>query len=419
MTKNIQTGIVDGVAEAPSSKSITHRLLMMGAMAAGLWRIERPLWSEDTEVTFAALQQLDYAVHTDSRNIVIDPANRSAPSGTRNIDVKNSGTSARFLTALASTEEGRESIIDGSERMRERPMRELLDALRTLGADIDDTNGGLPLRVRGKKLHGTSLAIDASRSSQFLSALLLIAPRLSGELRIQCTGTIASAPYAEMTATLMRQACVDVHREHTLFAVETGKPYSGSSWTVEGDYSGAAFLLAAAAVSGGKLEVRNLAFPSSQGDADIVRILHLMGARIEHVNNALVIRGNRLRNIDISMHAVPDLVPVTAVTCLFADGPSRLRDVGHLRYKESDRVQALVDNAARLGGKIIPDGNHLRIEPGMLHGGIIDPVNDHRIAMSFAVAGLRVPEVEISSPDCVDKSFPGFWLLFEQLTRRA
>lgn len=418
MTKQIETGIISGVAEAPSSKSITHRLMIMGAMAAAPWRIERPLWSEDTTVTLAALQQLGYAVQLDGGNITIDSTGRSAPSGICTLDVKNSGTSARFLAALAATEEGRESILDGSERMRERPMRELLDALQALGADIDDTNGGLPLRIRGKKLHGTSLTIDASRSSQFLSALLLIAPRLSGELHLHCAGTLASAPYVDMTTALMKQAGVDVQQKHFAFVAETGRPYSGDSWAVEGDYSGAAFLLAAAAVTGGKLEVRNLVFPSSQGDADIVRILHLLGARIEHTADALRIRGGRLRNIDITMHTVPDLVPVTAVMCLFADGPSRLREVGHLRFKESDRIQALVDNAARLGGSIVPDGDDLVITPGLLHGGVIDPMNDHRIAMSFAVAGLRVPGVTISSPDCVDKSFPGFWPLFQTLTQR-
>lgn len=419
MTKYIFPGTAGGTAEAPPSKSMTHRLLIMSTMAAAAWRIERPLWSDDTKATLTALQQLGYRIQAQSGYIIVEPAHRTTPADGSRIDVGNSGTSARFLTALAATEEGMSIILDGSERMRQRPMRELLSALRTLGADIGDTNGGLPLRIHGKKLRGGSIEVDASRSSQFLSALLLIAPRLDTQLRIRCSGTIASEPYAHMTTGMMQSAGVVVRQDGPVFAAETGRPYTGTTWQVEGDYSGAAFLLAAAALTGGEVTVTSLAVPSLQGDAEIISVLRLLGARVEYTNGLLRVQGGVVRQVDIDMHSVPDLVPVTAVLCLFASGPSRLRNVAHLRFKESDRIQALIDNAARLGGNIICDNGDLVIEPGPLHGGVIDPLDDHRIAMSFAIAGLRVPDVVISSPECVDKSFPDFWSVFEQLTRQA
>ena len=413
----IATGTIQGEAVAPPSKSITHRLLMQSVMAGSPLCIERPLWSEDTLVTAAALNALGYDIEGTTGYAIIRQHKPGGPPGNCAIELRNSGTSARLLLALAATEEGTETLLDGSARIQQRPMQELIDALRLLGADIDDTNGGLPVRIRGRNLHGGDLHLDASRSSQFLSALLLVAPRLDGVLRVHTEGQIVSEPYIAMTMSMMNAAGVRAVREGNTFSAEAGRPYKGGVYTVEGDYSGAAFLLAAAAISGGEITVRHLATPSLQGDAAIAGILEQCGATVERNIDELRLAGGPVRAVELDMNHVPDLVPVTAVVCMFAEGVSRLRNIAHLAYKESDRLEALIGNAARLGGYIYRDNNDLVIEPRPLHGACIDSHGDHRIAMSFALAGLRVPGIEITQPECVEKSYPDFWPTFHSLVR--
>ena len=254
------------------------------------------------------------------------------------------------------------------------------------------------MRIRGRNLHGGDLHLDASRSSQFLSALLLVAPRLDGVLRVHTEGQIVSEPYIAMTMSMMNAAGVRAVREGNTF-------------------SGAAVLLAAAAISGGEITVRRLATPSLQGDAAIAGILEQCGATVERNIDELRLAGGPVRAVELDMNHVPDLVPVTAVVCMFAEGVSRLRNIAHLAYKESDRLEALIGNAARLGGYIYRDNNDLVIEPRPLHGACIDSHGDHRIAMSFALAGLRVPGIEITQPECVEKSYPDFWPTFHSLVR--
>ncbi len=414
-TMSIPNGTIRGTAAAPPSKSITHRLLFQGAMAESPLHIERPLWSEDTLVSAAALDALGYEPEG-TTNYAFLRGQQQRPDECA-IDLHNSGTSARFLLALAATEEGTTTLIDGTERMRQRPMQEIIDALRQLGAEIEDTTGGLPLRVRGRQLHGADIELPVLRSSQFISALMLIAPRIQDPLRIRMAGQAVSEPYIAMTMSMMNTGGVRVERRGNTFDIETGRRYRGGHYEVEGDYSGAAFLLAAAAVSGGDITVEHLVSPSLQGDAAIVGILERFGARAGRTGNAVHLEGGQLRAVDIDMNHVPDLVPVTAVTCMFADGLSRLRNVAHLAYKESDRLQALIDNAEKLGGHMYRENNDLVVEPRPLHGARIDPYGDHRIAMSFAIAGLRVAGVEIAQPRCVEKSYPDFWSTFYNLVR--
>ncbi len=414
-TMLIPNGTVGGTAIAPPSKSITHRLLFQGAMAGSPLRIRRPLWSEDTLVTAAALDALGYNPEGTTEYALLH--GRQTRPDECSIDLRNSGTSARFLIALAATEEGTTTLVDGTERMQQRPMQEIISALRQLGADIDDTNGGLPLRINGKQLHGGDIELRAARSSQFISAMMLIAPRIDGPLHIRVEGAIVSEPYITMTMDMMNSAGVRVERYGNTFGIETGKPYSGGLCEVEGDYSGAAFLLAAAAVSGGDITVQHLAAPSLQGDAAIVGILEQFGARAERTGSEVRMMGGHVRAADIDMNHVPDLVPATAVVAMFADGTSRLRNVAHLAFKESDRLQALIDNAQKLGGLMYRENNDLVVEPRPLHGARIDPYGDHRIAMSFALAGLRVAGVEIAQPECVEKSYPEFWSIFYNLVR--
>ncbi len=406
-TVKIESGIVEGVLEAPPSKSITHRLLIMAALSGHPCRIRRPLHSEDTLITLQGLQKMGYDFYIDEGDFVFTGRHR-IPATSCEIDVGNSGTSARFLTALAAVQSF-PSYIDGSERMRQRPMQPLISALRKLGTVIEDRDGYLPIKIAGYLAQGCEIDIDASKSSQFLSALLLIAPRLHVGLRLVHHGQVASEPYANMTIALMQKAGIPVRSRREMVHAPGMKNYLMADSRVEGDYSSAAYFLVAAAITGGSITVRHLTPNSVQGDRAILDILAAAGARVEWHPQGVTVSGGLLRGVDVHMHHYPDLVPTVAVMALFANTPTRLREVEHLRYKESDRIQAVIDNITRLGGRAYLEGNDLVIEPKPLHGAVLPTYNDHRIAMSFALVGLKVPGVKIENPACVRKSYPDFW----------
>ncbi len=411
----IHSGIVEGVLEAPPSKSITHRLLIMAALSGHPCRIRRPLHSEDTLVTLQGLQKMGYDFYIHENDFVFTGKHR-IPETNAEIHVGNSGTSARFLTALAAIQSF-PSYIDGSERMRQRPMQPLISALKRLGTTIEDRDGYLPIKIAGYLAQGCEIDIDASQSSQFLSALLLIAPRLHAGLRLVHHGQVASEPYARMTIALMQKAGIPVRTQQEMVHAPGMKNYLMADSRVEGDYSSAAYFLVAAAITGGSITIRHLTRNSVQGDRAILDILQAAGARVEWHSDGVTVSGGSLKGIDVDMHHYPDLVPTVAVLALFATTPTRLRNVEQLRYKESDRIQAVIENITRLGGHAYLEGNDLVIEPRSLHGARISTFNDHRIAMSFALVGLRVPEVEIENPDCVRKSYPDFWEHFKAVVK--
>jgi 3-phosphoshikimate 1-carboxyvinyltransferase len=415
MNFEIPTGVLKGDVQAPPSKSITHRLLIIGALSGKEFLIRKPLFCEDTQITMDGLKTLGFEFVT-TKEAVRFSGNRRDVKKAVEIYVGNSGTSARFLTAVAALLPVR-CIIIGSSRMRQRPMLTLLDALINLGAKIENRSGYLPLKIFGGGLTGGEIRVDSSQSSQFLSALLLIAPYLSMDSHIYFGDSVASKPYAVMTVSLMGRFGISIEEGASQYRVACGQRYSNKGTGVEGDFTNAANFMVGAAISKGRVEISNLSNDSIQGDKIILKILRRCGAQIEVSDSEIIVEGKDIRAIDCDMQYYPDLVPIVTVLALFAKGASSLRNVAHLRLKESDRLQTIVDNVRRMGGKAYLHHNNLVIDPRPLRGTPLSAFNDHRIAMSFAMTGLRVPGVTIEEPECVKKSYPHFWSDLKRLVK--
>ncbi len=409
----IKTGVLSGKTNAPPSKSITHRLLIIAALSGQRWHIKNPLFSDDTRITLDALNQMGFSMNSIPNEFVLDGTHKNIESPSV-IFFGNSGTSARLLTAVAASISG-EFHLDGTERMRQRPMFPLINALQQLGAEIEHQNGYLPMDVSGGNLKGGEVIIDASQSSQFISALLLIAPYLKQDLTILPEGTIASSGYVDLTFSLMRKNGIEVKKDGEKIVLPGNQNYVMRDDKVEGDYSSASYFLAGAALTGGSVTVSNLEQSSHQSDQIILEILSEAGARVVRESDKVIVKGGKIKGIDMDMQSCPDIVPTVAVMALFATGDTRMRNVRHLQFKESDRLKAIQENISRLGGESEIEGNDLIIKPRPLKGATLPTYDDHRIAMSFALAGLRVKGVSIENPKCVEKSFPEFWREFYQM----
>jgi 3-phosphoshikimate 1-carboxyvinyltransferase len=398
---------LDARINAPRSKSVTHRALIAAALAEGDSEVVYPLDARDTRVTAAGLEALGIPVLTHTGCWTVrGSGGRIAGKG--RLDLEESGTSLRLLLAVAAL--GAEvSLLDGTPRLRRRPLTELISTLRDRGAHI--SSDCLPLEVGGTPLRGGSLHVDGSRSSQFTSALMLIGPCLEGGLRLRMNAPPVSLPYVELTRAVMREFGVETTEPEPLtWQVPEGR-YRARSFDVDGDHSSASYFMAAPLLTGGCVRVEGIDPASCQADAVFPRILEDLGARVRRGDHWIEIRSDRgVPAFDLSMRHAPDLVPTLAVLGLFSEGPSVIRDIGHLRLKESDRVQQLAINLRRLGRPIQIDGDDLNIgAPAELGAAQIDTAGDHRIAMAFALAGLRVEGLTLDDVDCVAKSNPRFW----------
>ena len=372
-----------------------------------------PLDADDTRVTAEGLGALGFPVRVRGDRWEIHGRGGAVPGG-GSLRLRDSGTSFRLLTALASLGE-RPSRLDGSERLRQRPVRELAAALTALHAQIRLTpvGGGLPLEAGGAPVRGGRVSLLASESSQFASAVLLIGSRLPGGVEVSLADTAVSVPYVELTARVLREFGVRVDRTaERCWRVEQGD-YPGREYRVEGDHSSASYFLAAAAVLGGRVRVENLEPDSAQPDARMGEILAGLGCAVRSDADWVEVEGSGdVPPMDLDLRESPDLVPTLAALALFSDGPSVLRGIGHLRLKESDRLAVLARNLRSMGREAWVNDDALTIAPPAPtgpHGGVIETASDHRIAMAFAVAGLRVPGVSIDDAGCVTKSNPDFW----------
>jgi 3-phosphoshikimate 1-carboxyvinyltransferase len=335
------------------------------------------------------------------------------------IYVGNSGTSMRFLTALVALKRGR-TLLDGSERMRKRPVADLLDGLRALGvkAYFRDGNGCPPVIIESRGLHGGKVKIRGEESSQFLSALLMVAPYAIEDVHVEITGNLASRPYVDITCDVMSAFGVEVQSEgyHSFF-VRAGQRYQPRKYRIEGDISHASYFFSAAAVTEGRVRAERFSSTSLQGDAGFLNILEKMGCVVLRGEGWTEVRGGELHGIEVDMNEMPDLVPTLAVTAAFARGQTLIQNIGHLRLKESDRISVLTTELRHMGVRVEEGEDWLKIEGGKGHGAEIEPHDDHRIAMSFAIAGLVIPGIKIKEPQCVKKSFPDFWEVFGRLYR--
>jgi len=414
-------GRARGRVTPPPSKSVTHRYLNLALLAGSQTdgpllplTLERPLLAEDTRLFLAALPGLGFDVEESPGAVRLTPAGAG-----RLVEAEvfcgNAGTMLRFLTAALAAIPGRFRL-DGSPRLRERPVGPLVAALRRLGAVIGcpGREGYPPLEIEGGSLRGGRTALDAEESSQYLSALLMAALTAPAPVEIE-VGALTSEPYVGVTLAEAAAFGGRIEVLGDLYRVHGSSLLAPARLRVEGDWSAACYPAAAAALTGGEVTLAGLAAGSRQGDRGFLDLLAAMGAEVAWRGGEVAVRGGALRGIDADLSSLPDQVPTLAALAPFAAGTTRIGNVAHLRLKESDRLAAMASELRRLGAEVEEGADSLAI-PGVWHRReppanvvVLDPHDDHRIAMSLALAGLRRQGVRIASPDVVGKSYPGFW----------
>lgn len=402
---------VRGVVRPPGSKSLTNRALAAAALSRGTTRLTGVLRSEDTHVMLDSLQRLGIATGWESATDVlrIEGCGGAIPARCAELWLENSGTSIRFLTALCALGHGQYRL-DGNSRMRERPILPLVEALGRWGADVTcDRTGCPPVAVRARGLPSASIEVSGELSSQYLSALLLAAPCAAGPVEVRVCGTLVSRPYIDMTLSVIRAFHGDVQEVGAAVFRTTGSGYRAAEYAIEPDASAASYFLAAAAVTGGDVTVAGLSRNSLQGDVRFADVLEQMGCRVSWLADGVRVEGRELRGVDVDMNAISDTAQTLAALAPFASGPTRIRNVAHMRHKETDRVAALVTELRRLGIRAEEHADGLTIYPGTPRPAEVQTYNDHRMAMSFAVLGLRQPGVRIADPACTAKTYPQFF----------
>ena len=412
---------IDCTVSVPGSKSLTQRALIAAALADGESVLHGPLVSEDTEYSSYALMQMGVEIRKEKESWLVVGNGGTIKTPEEDIFLGNNGTATRFLTSVAALGEG-EFIIDGEERMYQRPIGPLMEALEGWGVDITSIHetGCPPLSIRANGLDGGRTVLPEGKSSQYLSSLLLVAPFARTSATLDVVGEVLSKPYVAMTLQVMADFGIAVEAVHDFssFTIPQGI-YQSRDYRIEGDASNASYFWAAAAVTEGRVTVDNVPVPSLQGDAMLVPLLARMGCDINQSGNGISVTGaGRLEGINVDMGNMPDVVPTLAVVAAFAEGLTEITNIGHLRIKECDRLTAVVTELTRMGAAVEEFADRMIIhgEGGRnLHGAEIETYNDHRMAMSMAVAGLKVPGVRILEEQCVAKSFPDFWQRFAQL----
>lgn len=412
-------GGFDVVVTLPGSKSITNRALVCAALAEGTSTLTNALYADDTEAMVEGLRSLGVEVEADW------PAGRLVVAGTDGrpladvglVDARQSGTTSRFLLPVAGLGDGRRRV-DAANRMRERPMDEVIDALRALGAVVHDVGapGHLPVEVEGGTLAGGEVAVRGDVSSQFLSGLLLASPATPAGLTAHLIGHLVSQPYVALTEQVMASFGVTVKRPDDRTWVVAPQRYRATEYAIEPDASTASYAFAAAALLGGRVTVAGLGSAALQGDVQFVAVLADMGATVEQDEWSTTVTGTgSLHGVQVDMAQISDTAQTIAVLAAFADSPTTITGIGFIRGKETDRIGAVVAELRRLGIEASEDADGLTVHPGPMHAATVQTYDDHRMAMSFALAGLRVRGIRIADPSCVAKTFPAYWQLLAEL----
>lgn len=407
-------GSVSGECILPGSKSISNRLLLMAALSGQKVILENFLISEDTRYMAQALRSLGTEVDISESEQKVTVIGGGLPKGDAELFVGNAGTAMRFLTSYLALGNAT-FVIDGNERMRERPIRDLVDALRQFqGIKISylKQDGYPPLRIETKGLQGNKVLISGKNSSQYVSSLMMIAPYLKDGLEIEILDGLSSKPYFEMTLRLMERFGVSVSRlRDGRYKILAGSYKMPERVRVEPDASSATYFMALPLLFGGEIKIPGLGKHSLQGDVAFASVLEKMGARVEFSDqHLLVAAGDGFEGVDVDMNAIPDTVPTLAVLALFAKGHTRIRNVANLRIKESDRLSALAAEIKKIGGNIKETPSGLEIFPKPHYNdGLIETYDDHRIAMSFFLVGLKTKGLALSNSGCVVKSFPKYY----------
>ncbi|HKQ05691.1 MAG TPA: 3-phosphoshikimate 1-carboxyvinyltransferase [Blastocatellia bacterium] len=404
----------------PGSKSYTNRAVLIAALAEGRTVLEHALICEDTELIAGGVQQFGrarVAIDRDSERMTVERGPGQMMAAKEPVFVGNAGTPIRFLISFASLANGT-SEVTGNQRMQERPCQDLVDALLQLGvkADVVRGTGCPPVRIEGPSLGGGKAKIRGSVSSQFTSSILLNAPYAEQDVELEITDDLCSKPYVDMTLGIMKEFGVTVERDgYRSFRVRHGQRYQARSYRIEPDASNMSYFLAAAAILGGKVRIPGINSGSLQGDAKFVDVLERMGCQIERGDDYFAVEGGHLSGVDVDMNWMPDLVPTLAVVAAYAEGRTHITNIANLRIKECDRIAALETELRKLGIRAESTQDTLTVYGGQPHGATVETYNDHRIAMCFAIAGLRTRGVIIEDPGCTAKSFPTFWSVLDTL----
>jgi len=393
----------------PGSKSITNRALVLAALAEGESELRGVLESDDTRHMRAALEAVGVPVRASGATTLHVSGGRArlrAPGAP--LFIGNSGTSVRFLAALAALVPGRVTL-QGDEAMAKRPIADLVDGLRQLGVTVDCPSGCPPLSVDGGRLPGGRVRMRGDRSSQYFSALMLSGVAAEGDITIEVEGRLVSRPYVEITRRMVEDFGGHIDATESAFVVRAGS-YSAQSYDVEPDASSASYPFAVAAATGGSVTVPGLGSGALQGDYGFTTVLEQAGAAVERSGSETRVQGSgRLLGIDVDMHDISDTVMTLAALAPLAQGPTRIRNVANIRLKETDRLAAIATELEKLGQGVTQGDDFIVIEPRPLRPSLVHCYADHRIAMSFAVLGMARGGVRIEDPACVAKTYPSFW----------
>lgn len=408
----------------PGSKSLTNRALLIAALADGPTVLDGVLFADDTRRMLEALQTLGFELEIDeaAKRVTVTGRGGNFPAKEADLHLGNAGTAMRFLTAACCLGQGTYTL-DGIPRMRERPIGELVEPLKQLGAEIDylGQEGYPPLRINASPyFEGGFLTLKPTLSSQFISALLIAGPCTARGITISFDGKVTSLPYIKMTLKLMKHFGVGHEwggpKKNAVRV--TAAAYKAKAYTIEPDASNASyFLAAAAAVPGSSVTIENLGSESVQGDAEFCMVLGLMGCNVDQRTHATTITAptaGKLRGVDVKLNQMPDMAQTLAALAILAEGPTIIRSVGNLRVKETDRMEAIRVELTKLGATVEIDGDDVHITPpagNVLTPASVDTYDDHRMAMAFSVIGLAAPQgtVTINDPDCVNKTYPNYW----------
>ncbi|MCC7425082.1 MAG: 3-phosphoshikimate 1-carboxyvinyltransferase [Planctomycetaceae bacterium] len=425
MSSEIEIHPVDrpirGTIRPPGSKSLTNRAFVVAALADGTTELTGVLDSRDTRVMVDSLRRLGL-------DVAHDPMEGTArvvgcggkfPNANAELWLENSGTSIRFLTAACTLGHGTYRL-DGNARMRERPILDLVTALRGLGAEIrcETESGCPPVVIKANGLPGGRVKVRGNISSQYLSALLMAAPRATSHVELELEGELVSEPYVEMTLRVMEQFGVKVAIERTESATVYHVPrqaYRGCAYDIEPDASAASYFFAAAAITGGEVTVPGLSRVALQGDVEFASVLEQMGCRVIWGRDSITVQGGPLRGVDVDMNAISDTAQTLSAVAVFAEGSTRIRSVAHMRHKETDRVSAVATELRLLGQIVEEHDDGLTITPSPVVPATVATYDDHRMAMSFALIGLRAKGIRIADPDCTSKTYPHYFIDLRRL----
>lgn len=410
---------LNATVRVPGSKSLTNRALLIAALANGKTKLSNALFSDDSKYFAQALQTLGFDVQLDeaSHEMTVTGLGGKIPAKKAELFIGNAGTAARFLSAFLTLGNG-QYILDGEPRMRERPIKDLIDSLNQLGVEVEATNNCPPVEIFAKGLSGGKTKIAGDISSQFLSALLMVAPYAQSEIEITLSTELNSKPYVDMTIEIMKEFGIEVEREDYLrFTIHPSRYLPITNYPVESDASAASYFFAAPVICGGRVKVENTSRKSLQGDIGFLDVLTQMGCTIEEANNSIMVNGpSSIVGIDVDMRDIPDTAQTLAVVAPFADSPTRIRGIASARVKETDRVSATCTELKRLGVQVEEHQDGMTIYPcSTFQPATIQTYNDHRMAMAFSLIGLRFDGVTIENPSCVSKTFPNYYEVLESL----